>query len=478
MVKTYEELAGAVGRAQRFRRERHDASALFAGEPPVLYFDDRPFDLKNLSGSGAGASVRNLADDEPLADVHRIGVLRLVQLGDELFRGPARFARASLSPGRAFAGFALDNDQFDLDELRRLNARSIARRRSEPVARTEVPTEYRAHCADVIAFVGDHVARIERQLGPIEKNFGQEEREAIFRELMTSVEADWRRLLLAGNEFALEVHRDKARFAAIKRYTEAAVTPTLVGGASWNRCYYKPMGYPGDFRIMNYMYDRRPEGASLRETFLHGLGLIAGRPIETRMRVLSSIVANHFSRRPLDEPRRTASIGCGPARELEHIVSASDPRATLHATLIDQEIAALEFAENYARTRFDERRLRISAYNTTFKEMFNPSGIAALRDQDIIYSLGLVDYFSPLLARRFVSRAYDLVRPGGKVIIGNASNSPNGTLWTMEHVLDWTLYFRDRAEMSALAGEAEGAVVRVDSDPLDSIYFLIVEKPL
>ncbi len=476
MVKTYEDLVGAVGRARRFRRQRFDAATLFAGEPPTLFFDDRAYDLKNISGSGSGASARGDAEDDPLADVHRTGVLRLVQRGEEIFRAPARFARAERSLGRVFAGFALDNDQFDLGELRRRNARAVARSELAPLSTADVARDYRAHCADVTAFVGAHCARIDRLFSPVEQNFSPAERASIFAELMDAVETGWRSLLLQGNQFALGVQGDKTRFAAMKKYTEAAVTPLLAGGASWNRCYFKPMGYPGDFRIMNYMYDRRPEGATIRENFLHGLGLIAGRPIQTRMLTLSGIVAAHFKDRPAREPRRVASIGCGPARELEHIVAASDARATLTATLIDQEVEALEFAADYSRALYDERRLKISAYNTSFKEMFNPAGIDALRDQDVIYSLGLVDYFSPLLARRFVSRAFDLLAPGGKVIIGNASDSANGTLWTMEHVLDWTLYFRSRDQMAALAGESAGARVTIEVDPLDAIYFLIVEK--
>lgn len=475
MAKSYEELLGAVGRAKRFRRKRHDAAALFSGEPPLLYFDDESYELKNISGSGSGATARLKDPDEALTAVDRIGVLRLVQRGEEIFRSKARRARAEIQQGRVFAGFALEREQFDLDDLRRRNARAIART-PRAAAFTGVAEAYRAHCADVVAFVGAHCAKIDRLLAPIETTYAESERTAIFHEMMAAVEDDWRALLARGNEFALDVHGDKDRLAAMKTYTEAAVTPTLAGGASWRRCYVKPMGYPGDYKIMNYMYDVLPEGNSLKENFLHGLGLIAGRPINTRMLKLSQIVAAHFASAPAEMDRRIASIGSGPAREIEHIVRALGPRARLTATLIDQETEALEYAADHARRTAAGAPLDIRAYNTTFKEMFNPAGIDALGDQDIIYSLGLVDYFSPLLATRFVSRAFDLVRPGGKVVIGNASDSPNGTIWTMEHILDWTLFFRTRDDMAALAREAKGARVTVEADPLDSIYFLVLEK--
>ncbi|NWG92480.1 MAG: hypothetical protein HXY21_08235, partial [Parvularculaceae bacterium] len=342
MAKSYEELLGAVGRAKQFRRQRYDAAILFANEPPSLHFDDDVYELKNISGSGSGASARGVNLDDATAEIDRVGVLRLVQRGEEIFRAKARCARKEVQQGRIFAGFALEQTQFDLDDLRRRNARAVAKSPAPTTPWAGVTEGYRAHCANVVAFVGTHCARIDRVFAPIEKSYPAAERRAIFADLMTAVEPDWRALLLRGNDFALEISGDKRRVAAMKAYTEAAVTPALLGGASWNRCYVKPMGYPGDYKIMNYMYDVLPEGATIRENFLHGLGLIAGRPINTRMLKLSGMIVDHFSNSPATRDRRIASIGCGPARELEHIAAGMEPHARVVATLIDQETEALE----------------------------------------------------------------------------------------------------------------------------------------
>ncbi|MEZ5896434.1 MAG: hypothetical protein R3C51_08530 [Parvularculaceae bacterium] len=408
-------------------------------------------------------------------DVNRLGVLQLMQRGEELFRGSARCARVEHRSGKLFSGFALDKSQFDLAELQRLNARAIAKSRISPFS--QISEAYRAHCSDLVAFVGAHCMQIERFMAPFEGQWSDTEQNAIFTEILAGVEQDWRVLLQRGNEFALDVRPDKGRLMAMKRFTEACVTPALIDGASWNRCYFKPMGYPGDYQIMNYMYDQKPEGTSLKEQFLHGLGLIAGRPIYTRMRLLADLVVKHCQGLPVDEPIRIASIGSGPARELEYVVAATDPSKPIIATLIDQEVAALEYAVDYVNAHRATENIQIRALNASFKSMFNPAGLGGLCEQDMIYSLGLVDYFSPLMARRFVSRAYDLVRPGGKVVIGNASDCVQGTIWTMEHILDWGLYFRSREEMLDLASDISDAKVSVTVDPLESIYFLIVEKP-
>ena len=120
----------------------------------------------------------------------------------------------------------------------------------------------------------------------------------------------------------------------------------------------------------------------------------------------------------------------------------------------------------------------MSALNVSFKEMLGASPVGAqIFQQDIVYSAGLVDYLNPLLAMRFVRRMYDFLKPGGRLIIGNVNDCRTGTLWPMEYVLDWTLYFRSENDMKALASEVEGAKFQILSDPLNAIYFLVLDKP-
>jgi hypothetical protein len=139
---------------------------------------------------------------------------------------------------------------------------------------------------------------------------------------------------------------------------------------------------------------------------------------------------------------------------------------------------ALESALGLAKRLSSGGRLAVQALNISFKEMLNPSPLASsFMDKDIIYSSGLVDYLNPLLAQRFVKRLYQFLRPGGQVIIGNVNNLPTGMIWSSEYAVDWSLFFRSRQEMEAMANETPGAKVTIKSDSLNAIYFLIVEKP-
>ena len=479
MSESYENLHGATGRARFFRPERHAAKGLFAGEPPRVWFDDREFLLDNISATGAGCRTRDFLPDEAAIEGDGRGVLRLTQLGREIFRAPARMARTNLDRGALVVGLALDNASFPLNELIRKNAGALAHGVAAAERRHAGPSPaYKGFCADVLAFVGGYMEHIDRHLRPIEDKFDAEAADEIVMELIDGATPQWRALIEEGNDLVIPDHDDKAARQLLKQYTERVVTRELTGGESWARSYFKPMGYPGDYRIMNFMYDGVPEGAGIHSKFLHMLGVVAGRPIVTRMQALADLMLDHAAGAPDGRKDfKIMSIGSGPARELEQLAGGGGG-FSWHATLVDQEAQALNYALDKAASLGVGDALNVSALNISFRDMLSATSLRAhLIEQDIIYSAGLVDYLNPLLAMRFVRRMFEFLKPGGKLIIGNVNDLRTGTLWPMEYILDWTLYFRNEAEMKAMANETPDAIVRIESDPLQAIYFLVVEKP-
>lgn len=478
MVKSYEELSGAVGQARFFRPARYSAQTLFSGAPPRVYFEEREFALVDISSAGAGCSAGFASEGDGLDAVNRIGVLRLVQHGREIFRARARQARFDVIHGRATAGFALEQDLFDLNALRRRNARALAAGLASDPQPSPPSDEYKSFCADILDFIGGFLLRIERHLEPLEKELRDADIAEIIAELEHAASPRWRELLEVGNSIVLAIHEDKKLRAAFKAYTERTITRELIGGPGWRRSYEKPLGYPGDFQIMNWIYDGTPQGESIKAKFLHQLSLIGSKAVKTRMDALADLIVDAVAGAPAGRPFEIVSIGCGPARELEPLLLGSPLETRWRATLVDQEPLALESALSTARRLSAGGRLDAQALNISFKEMLNPSPLAAsFLDKDVIYSAGLVDYLNPLLAQRFVKRLYQFLRPGGKVIIGNVNDLPSGMIWSSEYAVDWSLFYRSRDEMLAMANETPDAKISIERDSLDAIYFLIVEKP-
>ncbi|WP_375201837.1 class I SAM-dependent methyltransferase [Hyphococcus sp.] len=478
MSKSYENLPGAAGKARFFRPSRYEASAVFAGSPPRVTFEDEVFDLENISAAGAGCVAR-LRGDDLGAPAGTSGVLRLTQHGRELFLGAARKVRRLAGPGAVSVGFELEANRFDLNWLIRENASVLAREGRAAAPDLEPSIAYKTFCADATAFLGGYLLRIQKHVAPIEDRCTADELNDIARDLAAAAETEWLDLIGRGNELTAEIHNDKQKRIAYKSYTERTVSQILMGGPGWARCYYKPAGYPGDYKIMNYGYEQKPEGDTVAQKFLHLLGMSASRFVITRMETVASLLADYAKRRGGDGGEFTVtSVGAGPARELKDLLEETAENTQWRVNLVDQEPAALDYAFDSIARLSERDRLNIRGLNISFREMLRPTADnGVFVGNDVIYSSGLVDYLNPLLAQRFVKRLYDFVKPGGQVIIGNVNNLATGRIWPLEYVTDWSLYFRNEEEMQAMASDIPDAKVSVVSDPLEAIYFLVVEKP-
>ena len=484
MSQSYENLRGAAGRERLFRPRRYRAAELFSGAPPKVWFDEEEFNLEDISVRGAGCFERNAGGDDAVSGPGATGLLRLTQHGRDLFRAAARKARVAPARGGTVAGFELTSGHFDLHRLVRDNASALAVSTAADDI-VSAPQEYKTFCAEATAFIGDYLQRIDRFIGPIEDKLSPEERDDIARSLSDDAQEGWVALLEEGNRISAASFHDKAQRIAMKSFTERVVTQMLVEGPGWARCYYKPAGYPGDYKIMNYGYERRPEGETVREKFLHLLGMIASKAIVCRMETLADLISGYaLSRTGIADAEKgvrfsITSVGSGPARELEDILKATPAHIGWDVTLIDQEPEALNYVYSRIVDVEGRERLNLNALNISFRDMLSPSRDASsFMENDIIYSSGLVDYLNPLLAQRFVKRLYEYVKPGGQVIIGNVNDAPTGMIWPLEYITDWSLYFRTEDDMRAIAQDIPGASVSVISDPMKAIHFLVVEKPV
>ena len=151
----------------------------------------------------------------------------------------------------------------------------------------------------------------------------------------------WRKLWYRGNELVEPLMDDPKALRAAKRFTELVVTPEFMAGVIWKRSYEKPLGYPGDFQIMNMVYDWRREGNGPYEQLLHRMGQDAGKFVATRMHMIRQAIAATMLR-PVDHPIRIAVARLRPGAGSGGIsADSSDLPQSVQFTLIDQDYDAL-----------------------------------------------------------------------------------------------------------------------------------------
>jgi extracellular factor (EF) 3-hydroxypalmitic acid methyl ester biosynthesis protein len=355
-----------------------------------------------------------------------------------------------------------------------------------------LPASWRAAVGDLRQLLEDarsEVDDFERTVPPDPLHRAEEEH-ALFETLRARWGAAYFASVAALHELSKSL--DEESFAIAQSYASSALLPLLLACPMHRRAYEKPLGYAGDFRLMELCFTRDLGGDGLFGRFLHFMGQNYSlcRTLVARERVMRDAVRSAIES-PGDAPARILSMAAGPAIELRKLLGevTSLPRP-VELLLLDQDETAHDTAHRRLTRLLVEQHegklpVKLQCLKFSVRQLLKPQTLdeRAVRDVtlanlDLVYSAGLYDYLSDLVARRLTSVLYSRLRPGGRLLIGNLVEAPDST-WAMEYVVGWNLIYRTEAEMLALAGALRPAPARVGitRDATGGCLFLDVTSP-
>lgn len=477
----YHELKGSEGRRIWYRPPRYDAQKLFPGRAPRVCFRSRSYILQNISLGGVAAVSKEAPESIP--EVGEVIPLEIQQGGLTIFESRARVCRAEQTVFGSKIALNFVDAFVDFDKLLNRNAQAqIATRTwSYSQVTTRVAAEYRAFISDALSLLRSHnaiLARNKEAAGQLQHAF---DTTGAFEACEAQLVPEWRHIWGTGNQFARAAMGDREIREATKAITELVLTPELRLGAVWDRSYAKPMGYPGDFQIMNQVYDWERRGSTVYEMLMHRIGLEVAECIKTRMEVVQEHIAETVFAGSRGRAARIMSLGSGPAREVELFLEGvcnTDGHADF--TLIDQEEDALRYAseKTYPHLLRLAGRYNLQCLNMSFTDILRgTSDLNTLPSQDLIYSVGLLDYLTDRRAASLVHRLYSQLAPGGLLIIGNMNETPLSNLWPMEFITDWTLEYRDEAQMLRWVEGLETSQRWTETERTGRVRLLFARKP-
>lgn len=132
---------------------------------------------------------------------------------------------------------------------------------------------------------------------------------------------------------------------AYRTYLRRNVLSLLMCSPLLRRSYEKPLGYAGDYEMMNMLYRNHAEGKSLFAKVLNVYGAqeAAARANINRLDFLGALIRTTIERSSRRRVR-VASIGCGPACELLRLLQERpDLGSRLDVALVDQEERAIRY---------------------------------------------------------------------------------------------------------------------------------------
>jgi CRP-like cAMP-binding protein/SAM-dependent methyltransferase len=240
---------------------------------------------------------------------------------------------------------------------------------------------------------------------------------------------------------------DEVKWAMGRRVREEML-PYLLLTRTAERFYSKPRGYAGDFMTIQMIYDNEPGGTGrigplLDECFLRAP---AAAGVRNRRVVLAEEIWMTLQSKP-EWPARITSLASGPAAELFDVFGGLKDKARLKATCIDIDLQALAFvSEKRDRLKLQDHMDLVTGnlvYLATGRQRLD------LKDQDLVYSVGFIDYFNDKFVVSLLNYVHGILAPGGRVVLGNFHPAnPNKAL--MDHLLDWRLIHRSEEDLNRL----------------------------
>lgn len=476
-IVSYEELKGSNGRRIFYRPERYPVDRLFGRLPALAEVGDSVHPLLDVSLSGISVGTSPM-DEPPFRPGDELPVR--LRFGDRTFYdGRGRVCRMDLQSLRPKVAIHLTQGFVDIPGSIGLS-RELALREAMAngigAGRGQVCAEYRALIADTTHFLRQLRSILAEHLDAAD---GQEQRDAAIATCERGILQEWRNLWHRANELVAPLEdRPEAKLAA-KRFTESVLTPEFMDGAIWRRSYEKPLGYPGDFEVMNYVYRWRPEGADGFGRLVHRLGLEVGEFIASRMVGIQQAIARELNNRPGSEPLSVVNLGAGPAQEVANTLQMPKLPRPVDFALVDQDLSALSYAyaQAYPRALQSGGMATVRCLHVSFTELLRSGTLfKRLGQADMIYSIGLLDYLAQRRAKRLVADLFEQLKPGGLLMVANMRKWSGSIMWPLEYVADWSLVYRTENEMRDLAEGLDAASVEITTDETRQAYFLTLRR--
>jgi extracellular factor (EF) 3-hydroxypalmitic acid methyl ester biosynthesis protein len=257
---------------------------------------------------------------------------------------------------------------------------------------------------------------------------------------------------------------------AHRAFAQAAIHPLILRAPFVFRTYTKPLGYAGDYQMVNQILGNPREGPTtwfqvVNTAFLQTAVATAHRHrIDILVRFLTGLAQQA---RAAGRQFRVLNVGCGPAEEVARFLQEFDQPELLSFQLVDFSAETLDWTRERldAVQRGTGRRTRIEYVQDSVQQLLKrreaaDEGRAAF---DAVYCAGLFDYLSDKVCARLCNYFASRTRPGGRLLVTNVHTS-NPERYSMEHVLEWYLIYRDEAKMEAILPARRGAA-HVYTDP-------------
>ncbi len=277
-----------------------------------------------------------------------------------------------------------------------------------------------------------------------------------------------------------EVSRDE-RAKKLVDWARRQVDSLILDAPLVDRARTKPQGYPGDYRLMMFIYRDHWQGRDLfaRAVHLATAHVDSAYAVRARKDLLKARLIEAL--RGVQGTLRVAIVAAGPALELvEALEEVDELQGNAEIVVYDQDPSALAFAQASIepRRRTHGRAVQCRYLHHAIRQLIEQGDVLApYGPYDLILCAGLYDYLKYETGARLCSHLYADLKPGGELWVGNMHPSlPSRYL--LEVHGEWVLRYRTHEEMLAMAQRGvPGAPARIVEESTGYNPFLVLNNP-
>jgi extracellular factor (EF) 3-hydroxypalmitic acid methyl ester biosynthesis protein len=275
---------------------------------------------------------------------------------------------------------------------------------------------------------------------------------------------------------------------AHRAYLRRQLHPLVLCSPFAQRAYEKPLGYAGDYQLVEMMTRPPYEGGTLFAKIINAwlLGQLPSQGHRNRIKYLTErIELETYRVARAGGTARIFNFACGPAAEVQNFFRSSFSEK-VELTLADFNDETLEYTRRMLGKIKNLLRLRTPVHfqKKSVAQLFRENhqlAAAAKPQYDFVYCAGLFDYLPDPTCKQLMNIFYAYLAPGGLLVATNVNDALNASRpfrYSMEYILDWNLLYRNRAQMVSLVPDGVAAEdVTVTTEGTGTNMFLEVRKP-
>jgi hypothetical protein len=275
-----------------------------------------------------------------------------------------------------------------------------------------------------------------------------------------------------------ELLSDKKIMQKVKDNFRQLVEAWVYKSVIMKRALEKPRGYPGDYKMLEIVYDNKSISESVGmyfdNYFLKNPYAVAVRMRKDRLRELLLDFLNKAKLSRIN----VLNIACGSCREIKELLPDLKTQNTVVFTCLDWDEEALKFSQNtllpYKPKNVELKFVKEDVMNI----IKNANTASSLGKQSLIYSIGLIDYLPDRVLKKLVYALYQLLEKEGKLILTHKNSDKTFPTLAPDWGCDWKFVSRNKEEVIKLFYNCniQKFSLSTDSDDFGYIYYFILTK--